>query len=137
MTKLAASFSIGCEQGIPRRQAVKGIVRLNSTVAFTALRITPAAIAWPVAHAFGTVPAGDSSETWGGTVENVGTSATSATASVTGAGYALAPGGCAGSLAVGSTCTLRGGVRPDDWRHEDRLTPAPGAGLTITDRSGT
>ena len=80
VTKLTASFAIGCRRH--QRPPAQGIVRINSTVPFSAIRMSPLDHTYASARNFGTVLAGSASDWWAGTIENVGTVATEATASV-------------------------------------------------------
>lgn len=134
VTKLTASFSIGCYRN-PIPDPVRGVVRINSTVPFAAIRLSPFDHAWASPHDFGTLAPPAASDWWEGSVENVGTVATAVTASVEGSAFEVQAGGCSGTLAVGASCVFRARFAPSTGGSRTGTLHLATPSLAITDRT--
>ena len=132
-TKLAASFDIKCGSADP----IRGVVRINSTAPFSAVRIMPRDHTFGGSHSFGTVPIGESSDPWTGSIENVGTEPIAVSASIGGSAFKLDPGACTGTLAVGATCSVSARFAPLVGGEASAELHLATPGLSITDRTWT
>ena len=112
-TQLAASFDAGCDSNPPVPALAHGIIRINSSLPFTAIQISPSPRSWAQGHDFGLVGVGADSDTFTTVVTNQGTMSIDVGASISGdAAFALEPGACAGTLETGASCDLAAHFAP-------------------------
>ena len=139
VTTLAADFHFKCMGTNPPPVLASGQVRINSNVALTAIGIAPVHVPSPLTdHDFGVVPVGTTSGSWAATVTNRGTTPVEVSGSVSGdAAFVLQPGGCAGLLAPGSSCSLAVAFSPTVGGPTTGLLHVSTPSLAMTDRAFT